>query len=183
MELRPFERKHIAKLVEWRNDPEVALWSDGRQPEFELITLEEAEISFSNTLKNGSKFDTFTYAYMFAIHTLEGQYIGMADYRDVEKIKRSCTIGITIGEKDYWGKGYGTDAIKVLIEFLFNRVNLRRIQLDTWSGNKRAISAYSKCGFKVEGTLRESEYIEGKYYDTIIMGLLRRDWDVDFHTS
>lgn len=171
VELKAFERHHIQKLVQWRNDPEVAYWSDGREPEYQLITLEEAEASFSNNMKNGSKLD----GYMFAVYTLDGQYIGVADYRDVDRIKRSCTIGITIGEKDYWDKGYGTDAINILKEFLFDRLNLRRIQLDTWSGNKRAIRAYEKCGFVREGVLRENEYIEGKYYDTIIMALVREE--------
>ncbi len=172
VELKPFERHHIAKLVEWRNDPEVSYWSDGREPDYELTTLEEAEISFTNNVKSGSKLD----GYMFSVYTLDGQYIGVADYRDVDRIKRSCTIGIAIGEKDYWGNGYGSDAIDVLVEFLFNRLNLRRIQLDTWSGNERAIKSYQKCGFKIEGTLKENEYIEGRYYDTIIMGLLKGHW-------
>lgn len=172
VELKPFERHHISKLVEWRNDPEVSYWSVGREPDYELTTLEEAEMSFSKNVESGSKLD----AYMFAVYTKDGQYIGVADYREVDRIKRSCTIGITIGEKDYWGKGYGTDAINALVEFLFSRLNLRRIQIDTWSGNERAIKSYQKCGFRIEGTLKESEFIEGKYYDTIIMGLLKTNW-------
>lgn len=173
IELKPFERHHIAKLVEWRNDPEVAYWSAGGEPEFELITAEEAENFFSSNVKNASKLDS----YMFAIYTLKGEHIGVADYRDVERIKRSCTIGVMIGEKDYWGKGYGTDAIRVLTEYLFNGLNIRRIQLDTWSGNERAVKAYRKCGFTEEGRLRENEYVKGKFYDTIIMGLLRSQWE------
>lgn len=175
VELKPFEHKHIAKLVEWRNDPEVAYWSTGNEPIYELVTLEEAEISFSNNLTGGSKLD----AYMLAVYTLEGQYIGVVDYREVDRIKRSCTVGIMIGDKGYWGKGYGTDALQALEAFLFDRLNLRRIQIDTWSGNERAIRAFRKCGFNVEGTLKESEYIDGKYYDTVLMGILRRNWELN----
>lgn len=114
---------------------------------------------------------------MMPIYTLDGELIGTADYRDVDPVKRSCTVGITIGKKEYWGQGYGTDAMKVLVRFLFERLNLRRIQLDTWGGNGRAIRSYEKCGFVIEGRLRENEYVRGEYFDTVIMGLLRDDWE------
>lgn len=169
VELKPMERHYLPKLVEWRNDPEVAYWATGNEPLYELTTLEEAENSFSYHVQNTSKLD----AYSFAILTESGEFIGTADYRDVDRIKRSCTVGITIGEKEYWGKGYGSGAISLLTEFLFNRLNLRRLQLDTWSGNDRAIRAYQKCGFIIEGRLRENEYVDGKYYDTVLMGLLK----------
>ena len=73
-------------------------------------------------------------------------------------------------------KGYGTDTLHALLRFLFLKMNLNRVQLDTWSGNTRAIRAYEKCGFVLEGRLRQNEYIDGQYHDTILMGLLREDY-------
>ncbi|WP_232306033.1 GNAT family N-acetyltransferase [Pontibacillus litoralis] len=113
---------------------------------------------------------------VFSVYTASDQtHIGVCDYRDVNLVTRTATIGISIGHKDYWNKGYGTDVIQTLVCDLFKRMNLRRIQLDTWSGNERAIRAYEKCGFSIEGILKENEYVNGKYYDTIIMGLLRKN--------
>lgn len=171
VELKPLQRGHIKQIVEWRNDPEVAYWATGSDPIWEFTTEEEADKSFSWHLEHSSRYDTCE----FAVYTLEGVFIGFADYRDVDRVKRSCSIGITIGNRNYWGEGYGTEAIRLLVKYLFERLNLRRIQLDTWSGNERALKAYSKCGFKTEGTLRENEFVRGKYYDTIIMGLLRNE--------
>ena len=82
--------------------------------------------------------------YQFAIFTHDGKFIGTADYREVDHVKRSCTVGVTIGDKNYWEKGYGTDALSVLAEYLFNRLNLRRIQLDTWSGRTIEQSNHTK---------------------------------------
>ncbi|WP_270406389.1 GNAT family N-acetyltransferase [Paenibacillus timonensis] len=98
------------------------------------------------------------------------------NYREVNLASRRCTVGIGIGEKGYWDKGYGSDAMKALIHYLFQTMNLNRIQLETWSGNERAIRSYEKNGFVVEGRLRNETYIDGKYYDTIVMGLLREDY-------
>ncbi|WP_409290299.1 GNAT family N-acetyltransferase [Peribacillus sp. SCS-37] len=115
----------------------------------------------------------------FSIYTIEEspKHIGGIGYRAVDMISRSCTVGIGIGEKNYWGRGYGTDAMHTLIRFIFLTLNLKRIQLDTWSGNTRAVRSYEKCGFKIEGRLRKNAYIDGTYYDTIIMGLLREEWN------
>ncbi|GIO70277.1 hypothetical protein J21TS3_50980 [Paenibacillus cookii] len=91
-------------------------------------------------------------------------------------VSRRCTVGIGIGNKDFWGQGWGSDALKALIRYVFQTMNLRRVQLETWGGNARAIRAYEKCGFVIEGRLREHSYIDGQYVDTIVMGLLREDF-------
>ncbi len=172
VEFRILNRENIKTLVNWRNDPEVAYWATGGDPKYEFRSEEEANRDLSWHMENSSMLD----GYQFAIFTHDGKFIGTADYREVDHVKRSCTVGITIGDQNYWGKGYGTDALSVLAEYLFNRLNLRRIQLDTWSGNDRAIKSYKKCGFQVEGILKENEFVNGKYYDTVIMGLLKSHW-------
>ena len=100
----------------------------------------------------------------------------MVDYRDVDTVARSVTVGITVGERDLWSLGYGTEALGLLITHLFDRLNLRRIQLDTWSGNERAIRAFSRLGFTEEGRLRQAVRAPDGYYDLVIMGLLRSEW-------
>ena len=180
VEFRILNRENIKTLINWRNDPEVAYWATGGDPKFEFRSEEEANRDLSWHIENSSMLET----YQFAIFTHDGNFIGTADYREIDHVKRSCTVGITIGDKNYWGKGYGTDALSVLADYLFNRLNLRRIQLDTWSGNERAIKSYKKCGFQVEGVLKENEFVNGKYFDTIIMGLLKSQWKgstTDYH--
>lgn len=87
------------------------------------------------------------------------------------------TIGITIGEK-YWGKGYGKEAIKILIKYLFRRKSAHKIELEVVKENINAISLYKKCGFIEEGIKRSKYYLDGKYIDTIIMGLLKSEFKV-----
>lgn len=81
-----------------------------------------------------------------------------------------------IGEKEFWGLGYGSDAMRTICTFLFDRYRLRRIQLDIWSGNKRAIRCYSSLGLKVEGVLRQAILVLGEPTDKIIMGLLLEEF-------
>jgi len=110
--------------------------------------------------------------YNFAIEDIEtNKYIGGCGIQNVNWLARVATVGIMIGDKDYWGKGYGTDAMKVLINFIFNDMNINKIRLGTFSFNERAIKSYEKCGFKVEGILKNEIFKDGKYYDEIIMSI------------
>jgi RimJ/RimL family protein N-acetyltransferase len=116
---------------------------------------------------------------VFAVDLLEGRHIGMVDYRDVDSVARSATVGITIGEKDLWGQGYGSEALRLLVGFLFDHLNVRRVRLDTWSGNERAMRSFARIGFREEGRLRQAVRGPGRYFDSIIMGLLRAEWQPD----
>ncbi len=88
---------------------------------------------------------------VLAIELLDGRPVGMVDYRDLDTIVRSATVGITVGEKELWGQGLGTEALGLLLRHLFDRLNLRRVQLDTWSGNERAIRAFTRLDSKKKG--------------------------------
>ena len=85
-------------------------------------------------------------------------------------------VGITIGEKEYQGKGYGTEAMEVLLEYGFKTVNLNRIQLRVYEFNSRAIKSYNKIGFVEEGRMRQGIFIKGKYHDIIFMSILQEEW-------
>lgn len=112
--------------------------------------------------------------YNFAIEDVKtNKYIGGCGIQGVNWLARVATIGIMIGDKDYWGKGYGTDAMKVLINFIFNDMNINKIRLGTFSFNERAIKSYKKCGFEIEGVLKNEIFKDGKYYDEIIMSLFK----------
>ncbi len=95
-------------------------------------------------------------------------------------INRTATLGIFIGDKDYRNEGYGTEAIKLILDYGFNYLNLNNIKLDLMSFNERALKCYIKCGFKEYGRRRNCKYINGKYYDSIEMDILANEFNGDY---
>lgn len=113
--------------------------------------------------------------YNFAIEDIKTKkYIGGCGIQKVNWLARVATVGIMIGDKDYWSKGYGTDAMKVLMKFIFEEMNINKIRLGVFSFNVRAKKCYEKCGFEVEGVLKNELFKEGKYYDEIIMSAFNK---------
>lgn len=99
--------------------------------------------------------------------------IGTCQLFNINWRHRSAELQIRIGNSSHHGKGYGSEAVQLLIEFGFNDLNLHRIYLHVFTTNIRAIRAYEKCGFRREGTLKESAFIDGEWVDVLIMGLIR----------
>ncbi|WP_223292378.1 GNAT family N-acetyltransferase [Salipaludibacillus neizhouensis] len=89
---------------------------------------------------------------------------------------RNTEILIMIGEKDYWGKGYGKEAFQLLLDYVFIELNLHRVGLKVFSFNEKAIRMYGKLDFQVEGKLRESLYRNGKWHNIYLMGLLKSEY-------
>ncbi len=167
--LCPLEREHLPSFVRWFNDPEVSqylLWylpmNMAREEKwFEKLQTNDKEIAFS----------------IFSIDE-EGndvKLIGNCATR-VEFKDRCANVGIMIGEEDYWGKGYGTEAMGLLIEYCFDVLNMHRVELETFATNERAMHSYLKCGFKEEGKRREAHFTNGQYVDVVQFGLLDREW-------
>jgi len=113
----------------------------------------------------------------FGIVTLNGdRLIGTIDLQNIDKINRTAVLGIFIGDQEYREKGLGTEAIRLLLDFGFNYLNLHSIKLDLMEFNERAYKCYTKCGFKEIGRRRECKYINGKYYDSISMDILKDEF-------
>ncbi len=114
--------------------------------------------------------------YFFSIRTLaEDALIGVTMIR-VGWVNADGIIGIAIGDRDRWGKGFGTDAIRLLVQYAFMELNLRRVTLGVNAYNTRAIRSYEKVGFVNEGVTRGDVYRENQRYDSLTMGLLREQW-------
>jgi RimJ/RimL family protein N-acetyltransferase len=165
--LRAYRKEDLELRLSYINDPEVVdgLISDTPYP----MTSHEEEKWFESisALKD---------TYKFAIETLEDkEFIGGCSINAVDWKNRVATVGVFIG-KNYWGKGYGTDAIKVLLSFIFLEMNMNKTRLITYSYNHRAIRSYKKCGFQVEGVLRQEVFRGGKYFDKISMGILQEEF-------
>jgi RimJ/RimL family protein N-acetyltransferase len=116
-------------------------------------------------------------SYSFCIRTLDdNRLIGFIGLDGDIFPHGEAFVGIGIGEREFWSKGYGTDAINVILRFGFEELNLRRVALDTFEYNPRAIRSYEKAGFVHEGRVRGYLYREGQRWDLIFMGLLRQEW-------
>lgn len=105
------------------------------------------------------------------------ELIGNIGLHQINHINRTATLGIFIGSEDYRSKGYGTEAIKLLLDYGFNYLNLNNIELGLLSCNERALKCYKKCGFKECGRRRKSHFINGKYYDKICMDILAEEFN------
>jgi len=103
-------------------------------------------------------------------------YIGQIDIMNIDWIARIGTLGIVIAGKEFQNKGIGTEAINLLLRYAFERANLNKIELDVHEFNAGGIRCYEKCGFIEEGVIRESIYRDGKYYNTIKMGILKKEF-------
>lgn len=143
----------------WKIDPELArldatLPLDLSFPTYLLMYAEELRRHDGN-------------GRVFAIETLEGRHIGNCSYYNVDRDKSEAELGILIGDTAYWDAGYGTDAVKVLVNYLFCRENLERVYLHTLVWNTRAQKCFQKCGFVVCGRVVRSGY------DFILMEMKR----------
>ena len=158
-----FEEKHIPLYYEWRNDPEVAQFD---QPGFvRPMGYDEVE-TWSARMVEGLSFITFD----------DEQALGTAAFMNLDERNRHAELAIVIGNKDYWGKGYGTKIMDQLLEWGFNGINLNRLYLHVFASNQRAINLYEKMGFKLEGRLREMLFENGEYADVLVYGLLRSEY-------
>jgi RimJ/RimL family protein N-acetyltransferase len=115
--------------------------------------------------------------HVFVIETLkDGVPIGNLDLHAIDWVNRSAGCGVSICERTYWNQGYGTDALRTLLRFGFEELNLHRVFLQVFDFNERAIRCYEKIGFRHEGRLRQARFVEGRYVDELIMGLLGEEW-------
>ena len=103
----------------------------------------------------------------------DGKVIGDAALYDFNGPSRTCELGITIGDRDYWGRGYGTETVRLLVDYGFRMRNLRKISLSVLGNNPRAIGAYAKAGFVEEGRRRDQEWNDGAYVDLVLMAVFR----------
>lgn len=169
--LRAIERDDLPRYVTWFNDPEV------RQNLNMFLPMSQAEEEkWYEDLLNREPMER-----PLAIDVKEGDnwvHVGGCGIFSFDKLARSAELGISIGDKSYWDKGYGTDALKTLMRHGFETLNLRRISLQVFESNPRAVNVYERLGFIEEGRLRQSRFIQGRYEDTLIMAILRDEWQL-----
>jgi RimJ/RimL family protein N-acetyltransferase len=168
--LRPVKRSDISYFLKWFNDPEVLQYLTLYLPMTEMS--EEKYVEELGTTK--AKSDT-----VFVIEAIEGastKPIGNCALQGIDSKDRNATFGIIIGEKDYWSKGYGLEATRLLINYGFQQLNLHRISSTAIAFNERSIKLQKKVGFREEGRLRQAIFKNGQYHDLVQFGILRDEW-------
>ena len=167
--LSPRNTEDVEKFTEWLNDFETTDYI-GHSGELTTLASEKKYLE-----ENSSPEATFV------IVTLDGdRMIGIVSLENINSIDRSAVLGIFIGDRDYRDKGYGTEAIKLILEYGFKYKNLNNIKLDLMEFNERALRCYEKCGFKEYGRRRKCRFVNGKYYDSINMDILAEEFEGDY---
>ena len=164
-------RRHVSANLEaflrWYSDPEVA-----RLTRYQDGPMRPAEIErFFTSRALGPE------SLSLAVHLRDSnRLIGTCALSQLDHENGSALYHITIGEKDCWGCGYGTEATRLMLDHAFGTLNLHRIGLSVFSFNERAIRSYLSVGFVTEGRAREAIWREGRWWDEVTMSILHSDW-------
>ena len=164
--LSPMSIEDAEKYVEWMCDFKV---TDGIGKSSDLVTVEGERDWIESVLKSGEL--TFS-----IIDIKTDQLIGNCGIMNINQKDRVAELGIFIGEETNRSKGYGAEALKLLLDYGFNYMNFNNIMLKVRSFNERAIACYKKIGFKEYGRRRECCFLNGKYYDNIYMDILAKEF-------
>jgi RimJ/RimL family protein N-acetyltransferase len=168
--LRAVEREDVQKFHEWVNDPEVTRNLGLYLP----MSMQDETTWFEGLGKRDPNEKPL------AIEIRKGKawkLIGNCGAFGIDTVNRSAELGIMIGAKEEWNKGYGSEAMTLLLQHGFETLNLHRLFLRVYEENVRAVRSYEKAGFVFEGKLRQAVYKHGNYDDVLIMSVLRSEWD------
>ncbi len=164
--LSPFNEEDYILFTKWINDYDTAKYLNQYN---KIFTLED-EKEFVEKTKSNDKI------YLSIVKLDNDELIGNVSLVDIDHISKTATLGIMIGNTSEREKGYGTEAINLLLDYAFNHLNLNNIMLEVLDTNIRAKNCYSKCGFKKLGTRKQSQYLEGIYHDSDYMQILKEDF-------
>jgi RimJ/RimL family protein N-acetyltransferase len=163
--LRPFEWEDAEKYRQWINDPELLSLVDRVLP----VTAEEHRRWYETMVGDPC-------SVVFAIDALSGhRFVGCIWLYDIDYRHRHAEVRIVIGDKEYWGKGIGQEAISILLQFAFKQLNLHKLYAYVLATNVRALGVFEKSGFVREGVLKQERYIDGAYVDVVRLASVRKD--------
>jgi RimJ/RimL family protein N-acetyltransferase len=160
------ERSDAPLIQGWFNDPEVTRNLLAYRP----ISLQAEESFLEGLLQRETDVPV-----MIVVRDTE-RSIGTAALHLENTPPHQARFGIAIGAKDEWGKGYGTEATGLMLDFAFATLNLHRVWLHVFEYNEAGRRTYERVGFRQEGVLRKSHFSEGRYWDSIAMAILQEEW-------
>ncbi len=163
--LRPIKMEDINQSLLWRNDPEVR---DNIQGYRYPITFEMEQAWLEGIVQNKNQ-----HRVGFAVEDLtDGVLVGFVFLNDIDFINRHAKLGTVLGNREKWGKGFGTECSRLICEYGFKMLNIHRIWVEIISTNIPSIKMCERIGFVTEGELKQHFYNNGKYYDVTIMALI-----------
>ena len=161
------EEEHLKTLMGWRNDPKFRQY----YREYRVLTLEDKYKWWKDKILND---DTWQF---FVVKPIDKDIvIGSIGLTYIHPIYKTAEFSITIGHENYRGGGYGSDALRTIVKHGFEQLNLNRIWCEVYTNNK-ALGVYESIGFVKEGVMRETYFNDGKYWDSTILSILRREWE------
>ncbi|HZT06591.1 MAG TPA: GNAT family protein [Chloroflexota bacterium] len=166
--VREVEQDDLPLVWEWENDSEMGLYLNADPGK--RMSMDEVKRRFQ-------QYRTDPTSGLFIISTLSGQAIGMLGFDRLYRDIGTCRLFIGIGVKDYWGQGYGSEAMRLALQYFFRDVRIQKVQLSVYDFNTRAIASYRKCGFEVEGVRRNIAYVQGEWCDSIEMAITVEQFD------
>jgi RimJ/RimL family protein N-acetyltransferase len=158
--MRKIEKKDLALCIKWFRDPEVVKFLSNS---IKNIT-EDMELDWFNFIESSDNDLVFA-----IISGCDGKYIGNCGLHKIDWNEKTCEFGMFIGDKDYWNRGYGTDALKTIIDFAFGELGLQTIKLLVYEYNHRAMKVYENCGFVLVDTIKKHHLYNDMYWDTFVM--------------
>jgi len=169
--IRKLERSDLAHLHRWLNDADLMAWARFAPDHMESLAAVEKE--YERELA-GEERDRTTFT---VEDRASGKAIGWCVMRTWDRKHVSTNVGIGLGEKEFWGRGYGTEAMRLLLTIAFDHQGWHRAELWTLADNERAVRSFEKSGFRREGLEREAAYYGGAYHDILLMAQLKSEWD------
>ena len=165
--LSPMNIDDAELYTKWMNDREVSLWIGQHS---NLISIPSERKWLENAMAGNG--------HTYAIIARNGdRLIGNISLANIRPVHRDAMLGICIGEAGFRSKGYGAEAIKLLLEYGFQTLGLHSIWLGVNAENARAIACYKKCGFKMCGCFREGIFMDGRFVDSLRMDILDREFE------
>lgn len=171
LSLKPYSEIDIKYLYQWFNDQIITYFLEtGLKP----LTEKQIKEELAKEIDSGS-------IIFILLDKRKKIPIGIIGLYSVNTISRKAEMRIIIGDKKYWGKGLGTQAVDLITFFAFDHLNLNKVALGVSAGNISAYKTYQKSGYKKEGILKDDVYRNGKFYDGINMAILRKDYEKIFY--
>jgi RimJ/RimL family protein N-acetyltransferase len=166
--LRPMRKEDIGHAVKYQSDEEV---TDNYYMGLNLSPTKDMWEKWYGNISEDQE------GFSFAIENKDGLYLGSCHTMWLNWKNRTTYFAAYIGNSDYRSKGYGTEALKLFLNYLFNELGLRKVKLNVFCFNKRAIRCYEKCGFKVDGINRKELYRNGEYHDNLAMSITKEAFE------
>ena len=176
--LRPIEMAELPKLSRLINK-----WANDEIVTYYMFTGQKTQNSRQIAADLKEQLESKCNVIFLAVDFRTKKPIGYTGLYDIHPTARKAEFRILIGEKDFWGKGYGSEITELVTYYGFDRLNLHRIYLGYTAANKAAGRTYQKAGYIYEGTLKEDIYRNSQYYDGIRMAILREDYYKKFYQS